>query len=386
MKSVMLIVALLMAMVLPAKGENIYGLPDGLYAQVKTSKGVIVGELYDKKVPVTVAHYVGLAEGTLGPRKGTPFFDGARILRVDFVIQTGEPPRGVRIPGFPDEMVPGLRHDGMGVMQTSNDGPDTNGSYWCFMMEDTPRLNYLHTVFGRVVKGMEVLPLLKVNDRIETLRILRIGPEAEKYSVDDDSFAALVAKAKKYDDAKLPRQPGPDAFFDDPDKVLPQPGGASRYSRARDFNFKLGKFFLFTGQPIKARVVGKFAGVDDAVRRKTYVEDLAQTLGTHDKGALAVYFAQKDVWEVWVGRQSQGEFMRGPREADGTKHSTHEWKTMDSAMEAFLNQTQATGEALIAKEEKTTGKPVPADMQVKLKVDAILDALIFRLEPAAPAN
>src|SRR5262245_61510330 len=109
-------------------------LPEGLYAEVTTSKGVIVGELYYKKVPLTVAHYVGLAEGTIGPRKGTPFFDGLRILRVDFVVQTGAPPAGARVTNFPDEMVPGLRHDALGIMQMSNSGPDTNGSYWCFMM------------------------------------------------------------------------------------------------------------------------------------------------------------------------------------------------------------------------------------------------------------
>src|SRR6185436_3295100 len=113
-------------------------------------------------------------------------------------------------------------------------------SYWCYMMEPTDRLNYLHTVFGKVVKGMDVLPQLKVNDTIETLKILRIGAEAEKFKVDEAMYAGLLAKAKKYDG---PREPGPDAFFDDADKVFPT---NTRYNRARDFNFKLAKFHLFT--------------------------------------------------------------------------------------------------------------------------------------------
>jgi cyclophilin family peptidyl-prolyl cis-trans isomerase len=369
--------AVVLMVVAVARGQNAHGLPDGLYAEVTMAQGVVVGELFYKQVPVTVAHYVGLVEGTVGPQKGVPFFDGARIIRVDFVIQTGE--TRARIPGFPDEMVPGRRHDGMGVMQMSNSGPDTNGSYWCFMMEETPRLNYLHTVFGRVVKGMEVLPKIKVGDRIEKIRILRVGTEAEKYKVDEAMFAGLVAKAKKWDEAKLPREAGPESFFDDADKVLPQPGQGSRYNRARDFNFKLGKFYLFTGEKIIAQVVGK-APEGGA---EAFVEGLAGKLGVAEKGALAAYFVDADRWVVRVGRASRGEFMAGPRQADGRKAPVAADRTYEETMTAFLEEAQKTAAAMIAKEEKTTGQPVAENMRVKLKVDALLDGLIFRLEPAA---
>src|SRR5262245_55938146 len=104
MKRPLLSALLVATLTAHAAAQNPHNLPDGLYAEVTTAKGVIIGELYYKKTPLTVAHYVGLAEGTLGPTKGKPFFDGARIIRVDFVIQTGE--TRLRIPGFPDEMVP----------------------------------------------------------------------------------------------------------------------------------------------------------------------------------------------------------------------------------------------------------------------------------------
>lgn len=376
-------VALLTIVALAAsvRAQNPDNLPDGVYAEVVIAgRGRVVGELFHKQVPVTVAHYVGLVEGTLGPQKGRPFFDGARIIRVDFVIQTGE--TRARIPGFPDEMVPGLRHDGMGVMQMSNSGPDTNGSYWCFMLEETPRLNYLHTVFGRVVRGMDVLPAIQVNDRIEKIRILRVGDEAENYRVDEAVFAGLVEKAKKWDDAKLPREPGPDAFFDDPDKVLPQPGPNSRYSRARDFNFKLGKFSLFTGETIKARILAK----TPAEGTEAYLREQAVKLGVSAHGALALYCADRDTWVVHVGERSRDAFIAGPRKADGTKPPVPAGRAFEDAMRQFLDEAKATAAQMIAKEGKATGKAVPPEMQVKLKTDALLDGLIFRLELPAPRH
>lgn len=379
MKSVLACIGILM-LTATTQAQFSSALPDGLYSEVKTGKGTIVGELYYKKVPLTVAHYVGLAEGTIGPRKGTPFFDGARIIRVDFVIQTGE--TRLRIPGFPDEMVPGLRHDALGIMQMSNSGPDTNGSYWCYMMEPTDRLNYLHTVFGKVVVGLDVLPKLKVDDTIQTLKILRIGADAEKFVVTEESYAALLAKAKKYDEAKLPREPGPEAFFDDAAKVLQSPP-ASRYNRARDFNFKLAKFHLFTGKTVKARVLAKMPEeLSDGGKLKAYLDDLAKKLGLENEGALAVYFVDKDRWEVRVAKDSQASFIAGPRKADGTKTSVGAGKTLDDAVADFLTETRKSGEALIDKELKaaTAMQPVVDGQKLKLKIDAVLDALIYRLE------
>lgn len=117
-------------LLLSARAEE--PLPDGLYAEVTTPRGVVVAELHYKQVPMTVANYVGLGEGALGPKKGAPFFDGLTFNRVveDFVVQGGDPTAtgdGDAGYSFPDEITPALSHDRVGVVQMANDGPDTNG-------------------------------------------------------------------------------------------------------------------------------------------------------------------------------------------------------------------------------------------------------------------
>src|SRR5262245_38960765 len=90
--------------------ESTPALPDGLYAEITTPRGVITCELFFAKTPLTVASFVGLAEGTLGPAPRKPFFNGLKFHRVvpDFVVQGGDPAgTGEGGPGykFPDEFV-----------------------------------------------------------------------------------------------------------------------------------------------------------------------------------------------------------------------------------------------------------------------------------------
>ena len=84
---------------------------DGLYAEISTPRGAVLCELFFQKTPLTVASFVGLAEGTLGPSPRKPFFNGLTFHRVvpDFVVQGGDPTAtGDGGPGysFPDEFVP----------------------------------------------------------------------------------------------------------------------------------------------------------------------------------------------------------------------------------------------------------------------------------------
>ena len=74
-------------------GAQAEGLPEGLYAEISTSRGVITCSLNFQQTPLTVTNFVGLAEGTLGPEPRKPFFDGLKFHRVvpDFVIQGGDP-------------------------------------------------------------------------------------------------------------------------------------------------------------------------------------------------------------------------------------------------------------------------------------------------------
>ena len=218
-------------------------LKDGLYAHIGTPQGTITCELFYQKTPLTVASFVGLAEGKLGPAPRKPFFDGLTFHRVvpDFVIQGGDPTAtGDGGPGysFPDEFVPGLRHDAAGMLSMANDGPDTNGSQFFLTLRETNRLNYLHSVFGRVVQGLDVLPRIKQGDKM-TVKIERIGAAAQAFRVDEAAFEALKAKTKKYQGAP---EPGPIAHFDDPGKILP-----TEPPRAKNFNFKLANLERATG-------------------------------------------------------------------------------------------------------------------------------------------
>jgi cyclophilin family peptidyl-prolyl cis-trans isomerase len=190
--------------ILPAAPARLAAdLPDGLYAELKTPRGAILLELQFQKVPLTVANFVGLAEGTLAFQNrpaGRPFYDGLTFHRViaDFMIQGGDPSGdGSGGPGyrFPDEIVPELRHDGPGVLSMANSGPDSNGSQFFITHKATPWLDRFHTVFGRVVQGQEVVKAIRQGDRIERIRILRRGRAAEAFRVNPQSFQRLLAEA-----------------------------------------------------------------------------------------------------------------------------------------------------------------------------------------------
>jgi cyclophilin family peptidyl-prolyl cis-trans isomerase len=375
MKNITLILLLLLA---PAvcraqEAKSPYNLPDGLYSEITTPRGVVVCELFFRKTPMTVANHVGLAEGTLGPRKGTPFYDGLKWHRVvpEFVVQGGDGGRlGYQ---FPDECVPGLRHDSVGVLQMANAGPDTNGSQYCLMLNETERLNYNHTVFGHVVRGIEVLPKIEQGDTMQ-VKILRLGEAAKAFKADQDAFDALVAKAKRYNG---PRNPSPDAFFDDPDKLLP-----TNIPRASDFNHKLANFERFTNERVIARLLAKTPDGAQGEKLEEFLNGLAAKMKVDQRGALAVYLADRDQWLIRIAPDSAASFIAGPRASDGKKPAALGDKTLDLAREEFLAAAREEADRFIAK--ATPGQAINSPQKLKLHVDAILDSLIFRLEPKAP--
>lgn len=129
-------------------------------ATFKTDKGDFVVELYADKAPKTVNNFVFLA------RDG--FYDGVTFHRVirDFMAQGGDPTgTGTGGPGykFADEFHPTLRHSGPGILSMANAGPNTNGSQFFITHRATPHLDNKHSVFGQVVKGLDVL--LAIPDR-----------------------------------------------------------------------------------------------------------------------------------------------------------------------------------------------------------------------------
>jgi peptidyl-prolyl cis-trans isomerase A (cyclophilin A) len=140
-----------------------------VHATFQTSLGEIVVKLLPEKAPKTVANFVGLAEGTRewkDPRSGQsvkrPLYDGTVFHRVipDFMIQGGDPlGTGTGGPGykFEDEIGPDNRFDKAGLLAMANAGPNTNGSQFFITEVPTPHLNRGHTIFGEVVKGMELI-------------------------------------------------------------------------------------------------------------------------------------------------------------------------------------------------------------------------------------
>lgn len=160
--------------------------PDGIYAKFETSRGDIYTVLEHKKTPMTVANFVGLAEGTItntAKPAGTPYYDGLKFHRVipNFMIQGGCPlGTGTGDPGykFNDEIDETLKHTGPGILSMANAGPGTNGSQFFITHVKTDWLDGKHTVFGHVITGQAVVDSVKQGDVINKLVILRKGKEA----------------------------------------------------------------------------------------------------------------------------------------------------------------------------------------------------------------
>jgi len=167
---------------------NSQELGNGLYANMETSKGEVVLKLHYKRAPKTVSNFIGLAEGKKksNKRDGVPFYDGIVFHRVieNFMIQGGDPEGSGRGgPGFSfaDEFHPTLKHDRPGILSMANSGPDTNGSQFFITHVPTLWLDNKHSVFGIVVKGMEVVNSIVAGDKIKHLKIVRIGDEAKNF-------------------------------------------------------------------------------------------------------------------------------------------------------------------------------------------------------------
>jgi cyclophilin family peptidyl-prolyl cis-trans isomerase len=123
-------------------------------AKFETSLGDFTIELFEAEVPNTVGNFVKLAEKN--------FYDGVIFHRVidGFMIQGGDPTgTGRGGPGyqFADEIHPKLKHSAEGMLSMANAGPNTNGSQFFVTLVPTPHLDGRHTVFGKVVEGMDVV-------------------------------------------------------------------------------------------------------------------------------------------------------------------------------------------------------------------------------------
>ena len=148
-------------------------------ATFDTNKGTIVAELYDKEAPNTVANFEKLAN--------SKFYDGVKFHRViaDFVVQGGDPlsrdlPAGdARIgtggPGYKikcETKGNPHRHE-VGALSMAHAGKDTGGSqFFMVLSEDNTRhLDGVHTVFGKIMQGIDVMKTLQKNDVMNSVRV-----------------------------------------------------------------------------------------------------------------------------------------------------------------------------------------------------------------------
>ena len=152
-----------------------------LIATFDTARGPIKVELYPEKAPLTVANFVNLVQ------RG--FYDVLTFHRVipDFMIQGGCPEGSGRGgPGyrFEDETSNGVKHE-RGVLSMANAGPNTNGSQFFITHIKTDWLDGKHTVFGKVIEGLEVVDSVAGGDAINSVKI------------EGDASALLAAKADR---------------------------------------------------------------------------------------------------------------------------------------------------------------------------------------------
>lgn len=202
-------------------------LEPGIYASFETSKGNILVFLEAEKTPMTVANFVGLAEGNFTNKDkkfDKPYYNGLKFHRVikDFMIQGGCPlGTGSGDPGykFYDEIHKDLKHTGPGILSMANSGPNTNGSQFFITHKETPWLDGKHTVFGHVVEGQDVVNKIAQNDTMKAVRIIRAGKQYKKWDA-TMVFAAKYAEIEKVEAEKKAKMEKIAAMSQDEYKVF----------------------------------------------------------------------------------------------------------------------------------------------------------------------
>lgn len=285
-------------------------LGDGVFADIKTSKGDIIVKLEHLKTPITVASFVSLAEGdspfVSENYKGKKYFDGLIFHRVmrDFMIQGGDPTgTGTGSPGykFKDEFNDSLTHHKAGILSMANSGPVTNGSQFFITHKPTPWLNGRHTVFGEVLKGLDVLDSIAnvatsqapqkdkpvVDIVMNTVEIIRNGKEARKFDavqIMTDYFAGEEERLAALEKEKKARQ---EAY----EKMLPEFVAELEETKkkAKELPSGLKIFSLVEGtgeKPKNGQKVGVFYGgyLEDGKLFDSNNEDIAKKFNKFDEG------------------------------------------------------------------------------------------------------
>jgi cyclophilin family peptidyl-prolyl cis-trans isomerase len=270
----------------PAASGSAAGLADGLYAEITTPRGLLRCELHFEKMPLTVASFVGLAEGTLGTGAAQTVFRRADLSpRGAGIRRARRRPHGhgQRRPGLsvPRRVCAGLRHDGPGVLSMANSGPDTNGSQFFITLGEARYLDFVHSIFGRVVHGAEILPQIARGDTM-TVKIIRQGRAAQRFRADEKSFHERLARA--------PRSRPP--HFVDKSGT----GSGSEHWQAKYLENRLANLARFTGRHIYVRLLDRFEPEPAGQTLEQHVADLANQQNLPAGAVLACFFADTDRW------------------------------------------------------------------------------------------
>lgn len=189
---------------------------NGIYAEFNTSMGSFTCRLEYVLAPKACANFIGLATGQRawldlpsGVVKTNPFYDGTTFHRViaGFMNQGGSRNAlGTDGPGyaFVDEFSPSLRHDGFGVLSMANSGPDSNGSQYFITVSAQTQLNDVHSVFGRLYGGSNVVYTINhvatgpgdkplTNVVINSIAIRRIGTAAQAFDINAQGLPTVTS-------------------------------------------------------------------------------------------------------------------------------------------------------------------------------------------------
>lgn len=183
---------------------------EGIYADFKTSKGTFRAVLFYEMTPVTCANFIGLAEGTVSNATypaGQPFYSNSPWHRVvkGHVIQGGAPAKDSSpqnededVTGYtiPDEITE-LSHRKAGMLGMAHSGPNTATCQYYVTLGDRSYLDRIHTVFGEVISGMDVVNRIEQGDTTYSITIIRVGEKAGKFIVNQKTFDKLMHRQWK---------------------------------------------------------------------------------------------------------------------------------------------------------------------------------------------
>lgn len=294
MKRISTVLFLSLVLLTSCKSTKYDNLDDGMYADLQTDKGDVLLKLEYELVPITVANFVSLAEGTntyvdekFAQKR---FYDGLRFHRVveDFVIQGGDPRNnGSGDPGykfedeFPidDEGYLKLIHDSPGILSMANSGPDANGCQFFITLKEAKWLDGKHSVFGYVVQGMEVVDSIQKDDKINRVDIIRVGKEAKNFDAakEFESYFAKIEEEKKLAEERKEKQKAELLSFIEENEAdaTVMPSGLKIISIKKGTGLKPN-----TGSKVKVNYAGYFSTGD---LFDSNVKEVAETYGKYDR-------------------------------------------------------------------------------------------------------